>query len=843
MFMHTARDDSLLGTIRFISRHEDTQELNLQSQKKSDSAISSEESTSKKKPAKKPATKSKPAKKKEPVKADRGKEVPNEQHRKTSGTNEGTGSKPGVPDVPKYDSENESDDGDNDDGDDNDGDGGDNDDGDDNEDDGDNNASDDDNQEDVDKNDDEEETDNEEEHDSERVHTPPEFVSTNDEEKMDDEEDDEVTKELYKDINVNLGNEDAEMTNADQGGADQHNKTVDTSAEFFYKNHEPQTSSLYTVPVNIYSEITSVFTTTIPPPPPFFNPVQQQATPTPTPTTSEATISFPALPDFSFVFKFNDRVTNMEKDLSEMKQVDQYAQALASIPAIVDCYISNQLGGSIQKAKQSHNAECREEALAEKKEGRDEKDKDQDPSAGSDQGTKRKKLSKEAESSRDPKSITVDDTGVQQNQEFNTGYNDEQPANEAASKVDWYKKPERPLTPDPDWNKRQQVDFRHSQTWISKVARAEEPFASFDELMDPEWNKHNLDWNNPEGDRYPFDLSKPLPLQGPLGHRTVVADYFFNNDLEYLKTSDPEVTYTTSTTKTKDARYEIKGIKDMVPTLWSTIKHAEDMLLLAVQHKVFHLDENIIVDFIMALRMFTRSLILKRRVKDLQLGVESYQKKLNITKPQKTFPKIEFKEPYTPLYDPPGIVKEHELYKFSDGTLKSVRDEIHHRVLNFRLDYNTEMPKRKWMAVDRKRSGLMIELIDKQLRQREIIRNLERLVGARELEMDYTLTTQQQDWVQDTDEELEDRELEAHYVYMAKIQEATLVVDEDTGSIFDKEPLEKVDSNITPDSSNMCNYEGKVDHDSAQEKERALLASLIQNMKLEIDESKRVINF
>ncbi|GJY73990.1 hypothetical protein Tco_0478421 [Tanacetum coccineum] len=48
-----------------------------------------------------------------------------------------------------------------------------------------------------------------------------------------------------------------------------------------------------------------------------------------------------------------------------------------------------------------------------------------------------------------------------------------------------------------------------------------------------------LDWNNPEGDRYPFDLSKPLSLQGLPCHRTVTADYFFNNDMEYLKTSDP----------------------------------------------------------------------------------------------------------------------------------------------------------------------------------------------------------------------------------------------------------------------------------------------------------------
>nr|GEW34281.1 hypothetical protein [Tanacetum cinerariifolium] len=37
-----------------------------------------------------------------------------------------------------------------------------------------------------------------------------------------------------------------------------------------------------------------------------------------------------------------------------------------------------------------------------------------------------------------------------------------------------------------------------------------------------------------------------------------------------------KVTYTTSITKIKAARYKIKGIEDMVSTLWSTIKHAYD---------------------------------------------------------------------------------------------------------------------------------------------------------------------------------------------------------------------------------------------------------------------------
>ncbi|GJS28241.1 hypothetical protein Tco_0488861 [Tanacetum coccineum] len=160
------------------------------------------------------------------------------------------------------------------------------------------------------------------------------------------------------------------------------------------------------------------------------------------------------------------------------------------------------------------------------------------------------------------------------------------------------------------------------------------------------------------------------------GHRTITADYFFNNDLKYLKTSNPEVTYTTSIMKTKAARYEIKGIQDMVPHFGvpssmcmtkmlkkelSTrailgvksvsvkklhgyghleeimvkrsdqqlykfkegdfvdlhLNDIQDMLLLVVQHKIFHLDDDVIVDFIVALRMFTRSLILKRRVEYL----------------------------------------------------------------------------------------------------------------------------------------------------------------------------------------------------------------------------------
>ncbi|GKE21942.1 hypothetical protein Tco_1433454, partial [Tanacetum coccineum] len=51
------------------------------------------------------------------------------------------------------------------------------------------------------------------------------------EEKMDEEEDDEVTKELYDDVNVNLGNEDTYMTYADQGASEQQNVSQESGLE------------------------------------------------------------------------------------------------------------------------------------------------------------------------------------------------------------------------------------------------------------------------------------------------------------------------------------------------------------------------------------------------------------------------------------------------------------------------------------------------------------------------------------------------------------------------------------------------------------------------------------
>ncbi|GJU87606.1 hypothetical protein Tco_1295152 [Tanacetum coccineum] len=480
MFMHTIRDDSVLGTMRFISRHANTQVYGVillkamtnqalpdsvayktyhaiasgaeplmprKGQKKSDSTISYEEYPSKKKSTKAKkvtSTKPKPSKKKAPVKADRGKGlnvlsevalskaaqlkeatkrskkdfhisqasgsrdgidfesgVPDEQHIRTTGVDKGTDDENDYEDI--------SDDGDDDDDDD---DGNDGNDGDDDD------ANNNDNLEDDHTNHDDKETDSDRtESDRTKIHVlnqstteyyEEEEENINDEETMDDEEDDEVTKELYKDVNVNLGNEDTEMTNADQGASEQQNVSqesgfeqveedahvtltpvLDTqkvdepvqssSASFDFtskllnlENPSPADNEIASLMETLarhataVPEITSSFTTNIPLPPSFFNPLPQQATLTPTPTTFEATTLFPLLLDFSSVFRFNDKVTNLEKDLSKIKQVDQYALTLSSIPAIVVHYIDNKLGEDINKAIQAHNLDCRQEAQDEK---------------------------------------------------------------------------------------------------------------------------------------------------------------------------------------------------------------------------------------------------------------------------------------------------------------------------------------------------------------------------------------------------------------------------------------------------------------------------------------------
>ncbi|GJT94617.1 hypothetical protein Tco_1090135 [Tanacetum coccineum] len=291
------------------------------------------------------------------------------------------------------------------------------------------------------------------------------------------------------------------------------------------------------------------------------------------------------------------------------------------------------------------------------KRSQEDKDKDEDPSARSDRGLKKKKTSKDAEpttglktkdstsgsskvTKSQPKSsgksvqsekpvFEVADSDLPQDQERNRGDNKGETRKETVSKEDWFKKPTLPQEPtDPDWNIGKTTQEGPTQNWFMNLAAltsSRKSLKGFDDLMSTPidfsgyiLNKlkienltqdiltgpafkllkgtrtnyaeleydfeecykavsEKLDWVNPEGDDYPFDLSKPLPLVMSRRRQRIPIDYFINNDLKYLQGGASTVTYTTSTTKTKAAKYDLLGIEDMVINLWSSVKVAYDL--------------------------------------------------------------------------------------------------------------------------------------------------------------------------------------------------------------------------------------------------------------------------
>nr|GEW54501.1 hypothetical protein [Tanacetum cinerariifolium] len=172
---------------------------------------------------------------------------------------------------------------------------------------------------------------------------------------------------------------------------------------------------------------------------------------------------------------------------------------------------------------------------------RDDADKDEEPFARSNRGSKRRRARKEPESTTKPPSL------------------------------------------DRDWNKTLPDVYGHVQPWLSSLAQMEDPRESFNELLDtpldfttflmnqlkvdtltPELlasptfelmkgscksmveleyflkkvykaTTNQLDWNNPKGQQYPHDLCKPLPLIPNFrGRQVIPSDHFINNDLAYL---------------------------------------------------------------------------------------------------------------------------------------------------------------------------------------------------------------------------------------------------------------------------------------------------------------------
>nr|GEV50004.1 hypothetical protein [Tanacetum cinerariifolium] len=527
----------------------------------------------------------------------------------------------------------------------------------------------------------------EEEQDEEYMHTL-EKDKFDDEENMCEEEDDDVTKELYGDLNITQELRDTDVTNAEQCGPLQSSSI---SSDFTCK-----LLNLYDPSPNINSLMD---TSTVPPPPP----------------------------------PFDQRVSALETKVSEFNQTSQFVEAVFSLLSIVNNYLASTLKEEVNAAVQLQSNKLKEEVEGENQEFFDQVDstrkaiiKEQVKAQVSKIMPQIKKYVTESQGAK----VLVRSTNQPQTSytlaallfefELKKILNDKMETNESINRSDV-----------------QRHGFNLLKGTCKSFVKLEYHFEECYKAVNDK-----LNWNNPEGHAYPFDLSKPLSSIKDRGCQVVPANYFINNDLEYLKGGSSSSKYVTSTTRTKAGKYDnIEGIKDMVPTLWSLVKVAynkhdvrgtyhweivvrrddnvlykfkesdflrlnlydiEDTLLLLVQKKLSNLDIDDRYDLGVALRIFTRRIVILYCVKDLQLGVESYQKKFNIT---------------------------NELYKFYDRTLSSVRTVLHDIASSLEIDY---LPKRHWSNLEKKRSRIMIKAIDKLLFKRRLMRNLEKFIGGRE---------------------------------------------------------------------------------------------------------------
>ncbi|GKF91054.1 hypothetical protein Tco_0274755, partial [Tanacetum coccineum] len=117
-----------------------------------------------------------------------------------------------------------------------------------------------------------------------------------------------------------------------------------------------------------------------------------------------------------------------------------------------------------------------------------------------------------------------------------------------------------------------------------------------------------------------------------------------------------------------------------------------------------------------SLRMFTRSIVIKKRVEDLQLGIKSYQNKLNLTKPDTYRSDLKRKTTYTAYSNPRGFIYQNkgkknrlmridELHKVSDGTLNDVRSALDDILKRIRMEY---LLQTVWRNVDKERVRAII---------------------------------------------------------------------------------------------------------------------------------------
>ncbi|GJT12342.1 retrovirus-related pol polyprotein from transposon TNT 1-94 [Tanacetum coccineum] len=278
-----------------------------------------------------------------------------------------------------------------------------------------------------------------------------------------------------------------------------------------------QAPTLLTIPVSVITESSPVYTN-IPQSSQTFTPPPILTTPNPPPII-ETTNPLSILPDFASVFRFNDRITTLEKEVAELKKDPLHTKSLTTrikvqvkdqLPQILPKEVSNFAPPVIKKlikesrdevtlekvSSQPHSTYEAASTLTEfglKKILIDKMKKSKSYLAAPEhrdcysKGTKSQTKPSGKSIQLEEPVFEVSDSDMPHDQEGNPSDNDDKHRKKDASRCEWFKKPTQPQEPtDPDWHEGKTPQKGPTQNWLMNLAAStstDKLLKDFDELM------------------------------------------------------------------------------------------------------------------------------------------------------------------------------------------------------------------------------------------------------------------------------------------------------------------------------------------------------------------------
>ncbi|GJW46911.1 hypothetical protein Tco_0078557 [Tanacetum coccineum] len=288
-------------------------------------------------------------------------------------------------------------------------------------------------------------------------------------------------------------------------------------------------------------------------------------------------------------------------------------------------------------------------------------------------------------------------------------------------------------TPDHEWHKTKTVNDRPHQTWITQLVQASGTQSLFNEFLATPINFSAFIMNRLKIENLTQDvlIGQTYDLMKGMCKSVVELEYHleevFKATNDQLDWNNPEGRPIIAVTSLKIMQLfgysHLEEIK---------VRRQDDQLYKFREGDFKKLHQQDIEDMLL--------LLVQRKQANLKLEERrKLPEEVNLSRLDAYHSDLGRMTPYTAYPDIHGIIyqddmhrnrlmRTDELHKFSDDTLNHVCTTLNDIATRIQMEY---LPKRKSSKQDKQRARVMINAIDKKLRDRRLMRSLEKFIGGR----------------------------------------------------------------------------------------------------------------